>query len=387
MEMKILHTSDWHLGKIFYGRSMIEDQAYFINEIFYQTLIKEKPDLVILAGDIFDRQIAPLEAISLFNEVILKLGDELKIPFVVISGNHDGAGRITLGAELLREKNIYIASSLSDFEHPILIEKKSEKVQIFTLPYFAPAMVRNQKRDETIRGFYESYRVVLEGIKEKFDSNSLHILVAHCHVMGCAISDSEGTLFIGGSEEISASLFEEFDYVALGHLHTAQKAGKNGRYSGSPLSYSFDEKSNQKSMTIFETADRQILLRTIDIDPLHRVRTIRGSFQDVVEMGKRNPSQDYICVCLTDDVPIYMPMEQLRVYFPNIMTLQSEWFFRNKEKDLDKEDLKEHLRIRNMDDKSIFSSFLKDICLLEMKESDSEIFNQIQEILLKEEKI
>ena len=178
--MRILHTSDWHLGKMLFGRSLLEDQTYFVDRVFLPLVEREHPDLILnLAGDVFDRPIAPVEAIQLFDHFIEET-HRLGVPLAVISGNHDGAGRMALGAPLLRENGVAIATKLEDAFQPVLL---SERVHCYLLPYFEPAQVR-QVLGVEVRGFQEAYRAVLDRVREHFVPGACNVLAAHCFVMG-----------------------------------------------------------------------------------------------------------------------------------------------------------------------------------------------------------
>ncbi len=382
--MKILHTSDWHLGKTLCGRLLIEDQEYFIENVFFKAIDNEKPDLIIIAGDIFDRAIAPNEAIAMFNKVILKIGKEYSIPLVIISGNHDSRERMAIGADLLKDNGIYIINSIRDFDKPISFEKDNQRVNIYAIPYFDYNECTPFFKDEKVSSLKDSFRLMIDEIKKTIDKDAFNILVSHCYINGCVSCESESSLYIAQSQEVSASLFEMFDHVALGHLHTAQKAGPNGRYCGAPLSYSFSEKSFQKSMDIINIDDNKKTITPIKIEPLRKVRVIRGRFNDIVEIGKKFPSSDYICAELEDSNPIYMPIDQLRVYFPNIISISADWMKAsldesNKEKD------DNHFIGKKLNEEDIFCRFIKDICQKEVESQDISTFYEILKNVKKEE--
>lgn len=373
MPIKILHTSDWHLGKSIYGHSLIEDQAYFIDNIFFPTLIKEKPNLVIISGDIFDKHIAPISAINLFNSVITKISKDLHIPICIISGNHDSPERMCLASDILRQNGIYIASNISDVYSPVELNFNGENVNIFLLPYFNLQMARSFLKNENISSLEEAYKYIIEALKIKLNKNNFNILVTHTFVTGCTCDKSQTSLQIGGSDEVCSNTFSDFDYVALGHLHSSQKAGNNSKYSGSPLQYSFDEPGKSKSFTLLNIANKNLTIKELEIKPLHKMQTISGMFSDIVELGKNSPSDDYICINLEDDTPIYMPMEQLRVYFKNILTLNTNWINGKKSSDiLQKSDAINRLS----NPEHVFKEFLQQICLTEATEDDIKIFNQ-----------
>lgn len=222
--MKILHTSDWHLGRMIYGRSLLEDQEHFIQKVFLPAVEKFEPDLVILAGDVYDRQIPPVEAIRLFDKTLLSLYQR-GTAVAVLAGNHDSADRLAIGAAMLRQSGVYIAAHLEDLWEPLVLEKDGERVCVYLLPYCEPAEIRQFLGREEIHGFNGCYAALLEELRRRLPADGKNILVCHCFVSGSQISDSESTLYVGGSGEVSPESFAGFDYVALGHLHAPQKAG------------------------------------------------------------------------------------------------------------------------------------------------------------------
>lgn len=369
--MKIFHTSDWHLGKMIYGRSLLPDQEHFIREVFLPAVRSERPDLVIVAGDLFDRQIAPIEAIRLFDNFLCEMS-ALHIPLAMISGNHDGAERIAVGTGLLRLSGIYIGSSISDLSQPAIITAGGETAHVYLLPYCEPAAVRQVLRDEGIKSFQDAYTALLNRIKEQLEPNVINILIAHCFVMGGTVSASESPTFVGGSSEVNPSVFEGFDYVALGHLHGPQRAGKNGRYCGSPLKYSFDEAGQRKSFTILDIHKDHTQITEYSAPPLHDVRVISGLLDDLIAQGKEHPSEDYLYANLTDDAPVYMPMDKLRPYYPNILGLSSQWL--SASGDGTRDDLRDQLKKRKTDDIYVFEQFMSQICGAEVDEADRALF-------------
>ena len=367
--MRILHTSDWHLGKMLFGRSLLEDQTYFVDRVFLPLVEREHPDLILLAGDVFDRPIAPVEAIRLFDHFIEET-HRLGVPLAVISGNHDGADRMALGAPLLRENGVTIATKLEDAFQPVLL---SERVHCYLLPYFEPAQAR-QVLGVDVRGFQEAYRAVLDRVRERFVPGAVNVLAAHCFVMGGETSASESPTFVGGSSEVSPACFEGLSYVALGHLHRAQKAGPNGRYAGSPLKYSFDEAHHRKSVTMVTFEEEQVKSEVIPVEPLRDLRTLSGTMEELLELGKRASSEDYLYVELLDDSPVYMPMDRLRPYFPNLLGINSQWLSRAGAGE--SAELREQLLHHRTDDASIFEAFLKQICGLDPDAADRNLFLQ-----------
>lgn len=372
--MKIFHTSDWHLGKMIYGRSMLPDQEHFVNEVFLPAVRSERPDLVLLAGDIFDRQIAPVEAIRLFDRFVTEMS-ALRVPLALIAGNHDGAERIAIGAGLLRQSGIYIGTSLADAFQPAVVEAGGETVQVHLLPYCEPAAVREYLKDDSLRSFQDAYAALLDRVREQLAPGVFHILLSHCFVMGGALSSSESPTFVGGSSEVNPSVFEGFDYVALGHLHGPQKAGPNGRYSGSPLKYSFDEAGQRKSFTVLNVEGGAAEISEYSRPPLHDLRVLSGEFADLLEAAKAAPSADYLYANLKDRAPVYMPMDQLRPYYPNLLGLSSEWLASAGGAG-ENGGLRDQLMHRKTDDLYIFEQFLDQICGSEADDGDRALFLQ-----------
>lgn len=372
--MKLLHTSDWHLGKMIFGRSLLQDQEAFIKQIFLPIVKAEKPDCILLAGDIFDRQIAPVEAICLFDYTIAEI-HKLQIPLAVIAGNHDGADRIAIGTQLLRQSGIIIATHLEDAFTPVSIQSGNEKADIYLLPYCEPAMVRQFLHNDDIHGFHEAHCAMLDEIRKTFRPDVLHILMSHCFVAGGQISESESPVYVGGSGEIDPSAFDGFDYVALGHLHAPQRAGDHGRYSGSPLKYSFDEEHQRKSITILHIEKDDCQLKELPIKPLHDMRTISGTMEELLAKGKQQPNEDYLFIRVTDKVPVYMPTEQLRPYYPNLLAVNCDWL-NPVNADGENTDLREQLLHRKVDETAVFDQFMKQICGTETDENDRALFIQ-----------
>jgi exonuclease SbcD len=367
--MKMLHTSDWHLGRMIYGRSLLPDQEHFIHEVFFPAVRSERPDFVVIAGDIFDRSIAPAQAIRLFDSVIAGMS-ELGIPLFVITGNHDGADRIAVGTGLLKKQGIHIACRIEDVLSPVILQKGDEKICVYSLPYFDPAGARDALGREEIRGFSDAYAAVLEPVRASLDPGCVNILISHCFVKGGQVSDSESPLYIGGSGEIDASLFAGFDYVALGHLHAPQKAGPNGRYSGSPLTYSCDEERQRKSMSVVEFTGHDFIVRELPVPPLHAMRTLSGTINELLAEGQQQKSDDFIFMRLLDEHPVYMPVEQLRPYYPNLLGLSTEWM-RAVSDNGDGID-----PARRTDDAYIFEQFMQQVCGTQADDADRAIFRK-----------
>lgn len=377
--MKIFHTADWHLGRMLYGRSLLEEQAYFLRRTLLPRMEEEKPDLVIVAGDIYDRQIAPVEAITLFDHFLAEAA-AIGVPVAVIAGNHDGAERMALGKDLLRRSGVYIATCLEDAAKPLLLEKDGERVQVFLLPYLDGSAVRDYFGDNSLRGESACMHRAVEMLRESFEENTTKILVSHCFVAGSQTSDSESGLWVGGSAAVSADLWADFDYVALGHLHRAQQAGPNGRYAGSPLKYSVDEQHHKKSFTVLEIRGGKLEARLEPVVPLHDVRRISGLFAQLTEQGEESPCADYVEIELLDPNPVLLAAERLRAFYPNLLAVTNRWVAENALSAPQDER-------RNRDSRTIFQSFLSDICQIEPSDDDRVWFDSLWKTLGTEEDI
>ncbi|MGI6269185.1 MAG: exonuclease SbcCD subunit D [Candidatus Howiella sp.] len=365
--MKLIHTSDWHLGRIIYGRSLIEDQRYFAEHFFLNLLEAERPDAVILAGDLFDRQIAPVEALRLFDALVTEICGNRRIPVIAVSGNHDGADRLGLGGALLGKAGLHITSRLDPYAPPVVLPGRPE-VHIYTLPYFDPAMARDCLKDEELRGFPAAYAAVLEILRARLDSNAFNILVAHCFVAGAETSESESPLFIGGSGEVPGSLFNGFDYVALGHLHRAQTLGERIRYSGSPLKYSFDEEHHKKSVTVLEVGDT-VTIRPIPVVPLRDMRTLSGPVEALEEAACADAHKnDYISAELTG-LPVYEPMHRLRRVYPNTLSVRNGSFAAAAGDE-------ERAALRQSEPQTVFAEFMRQMCGCEAEAADLAVFSE-----------
>lgn len=366
--MRIIHTSDWHLGRIIFGRSMLDDQRSFVNDFFLPLCEKEKPDAVILAGDIFDRQFAPVEAVRLFDEFLSHLCIDMNIPLVALAGNHDAADRIAVGGALLRKAGATITTKLDPFQAPLSIGN----VDIYSFPYIEPALMQEVMKDESLRSFSDGYKAVLSSLREDLDKNKINILCGHCFVVGAVTSESESPSFVGGSGEVSSDVFAGFDYVALGHLHRPQTIA-NTRYSGSPIQYSFDEEKHNKSITILDINDR-IDVREVPVVSKRNMRTVCGTIDEIRVLSETDENRDDYIRAILKGVPIFEPMQALRDCYSNTLTMCYEQNIGSG--DGGRDELRR--KLERQDDLSVFSEFLRQMCGEEMTEEDKQVFLEAQ---------
>ncbi|MBD5128742.1 MAG: exonuclease SbcCD subunit D [Ruminococcaceae bacterium] len=318
--MKLFHLSDLHLGKRIHERSLLKDQEDILNRMIEAAAV-EKPDAVMIAGDVYDRSVPSEEAVALFDELLFRLS-ELDISVLVISGNHDSAERLGFGGRIMERSGVFISPEFNSANYkrilqPVVLNDEFGEVNFYMLPYITPAAVRAARGGE-ISGWNEMAERVFADMD--IDASKRNILIAHQFVTGASSCDSE-RVSVGGADNIDAYVFEAFDYVALGHIHGKQHIGRETlRYCGTPLKYSFSEVSHHKSITVVEVGEKgSVSISEIPLDkPLHDWREIKGKFSDITEQS----SEDFVKVVLTDEEEIYNAIGKLREYFPNIMSLE-----------------------------------------------------------------
>ncbi len=320
--MKLFHLSDLHIGKRVNEFSMIEDQKYILDRIL-DLADEEKPDGIILAGDIYDKQIPSAEAVQVFDAFITKLAEK-KLPVFIISGNHDSAERLAFGGRLLSSREIYLSPVYDGTVTKIPLKDQYGTVWIHLLPFIRPSIVRHVFEDEadSVTDVQSAVQMVIRHME--IDPADRNVLVAHQFVTGASQCESED-IQVGGLDNIDAAVFDLFDYTALGHIHSPQNVG-NGtvRYCGTPLKYSFSEADQEKSVTVVELEEKgNVKTRLLLLRPLRDMRKIRGTY---LELTARSFYQDmncsdYIQVTLTDEDDVPDGLQKLRVIYPNIMQL------------------------------------------------------------------
>lgn len=314
--MKIIHTSDWHLGISLHNAPLAEEQRYFI-DCLINVVKEQKADAVIIAGDVFDHSVSSAEAITLYNYAVTKLCNELGVPVVIAAGNHDGAARLASCNELLKKAGLYIYGKLSSEIKSVEIGNLS----IYPIPYFNADEVKALYPEEKISSYADAMETVLKNIKQNFKKGNNNILMCHCFVSGSVLSESDRTAQVGGSSAVPSEIFDGFDYVAMGHLHKAQDRGYNIRYSGSPIKYSFSEASHSKTITILNIEDG-ISYEELEIVPLRETRVIRGTFDEILEYANLDTKRDdYIKIEITDKYAGMEAVELFRTYYPNLLNI------------------------------------------------------------------
>ena len=318
--MKLIHLSDLHIGKRVNEVSMIEDQEYILHQIL-RIIKDEKADAVLLCGDIYDKSIPSAEAVTLFDDFLNRLA-LLQVTVLAISGNHDSPERLAFGNRLMEGAGIHISPVYDGSISPLQLTDAQGAVNFWLLPFIKPAHVKRYFPDEAIESYTDACRVAVAHMG--VDTRARNVLLTHQFVTGAVTCESE-ELSVGGSDNVDASVFEGFDYVALGHIHGPQNVGSNKiRYCGTPLKYSFSEAGHYKSVTVVELGEKGDLeLHTAALTPLHDMRVIRGSFGEVTSKSfyEGTATDDYLQVILTDEEDVPEAIGKLRVIYPNIMKL------------------------------------------------------------------
>lgn len=321
--MKLFHLSDLHIGKRVNEFSMIEDQKYILTQILYAA-DQEKPDGILISGDVYDRTIPTAEAVQVFDAFLTRLSEQ-KIPVFIISGNHDSAERLAFGSSLMGKSGIYFSKVYDGTVEKIPMQDAHGTVWIYLLPFLRPSTIRHAlpERAEEVQSVADAVRIALE--QTKIDEKERNVLLAHQFVTGAKRCDAE-ELQVGDVDQIPAELFASFDYVALGHIHSPQKVGRETvRYCGAPLKYSFSEAVQEKSITVVELKEKGCVdLRTIPLKPLHDLRKIRGTYLEVTAKSfyENRDCEDYLQVTLTDEEDVPDGMAKLRTIYPNLMRLE-----------------------------------------------------------------
>ena len=319
--MKLIHLSDLHLGKRVNEFPMNEDQKTILKKII-TVIDDEKPDGVIIAGDVYDKSVPSAEAVELFDDFLVRLSKR-SLPTFIISGNHDSPERLAFGNRLMDASGIHISRVYDGSIQKFRLTDAFGAVDIWLLPFIKPIHVRRWYPEGTIESYTDAVRVALSGIE--FDPDSRNVLITHQFVTGAARSESE-EISVGGSDNVDASVFDGFDYVALGHLHAPQNVGgERIRYCGTPLKYSFSEAAHQKSVSVVELAEKgDLTVRTIPLIPMHDMVELRGTYDELTAKSYyENTSyrEDYVHITLTDEEDIPDAVSKLRVIYRNLMKL------------------------------------------------------------------
>lgn len=411
--MRFLHTADWHLGRIFYGQYLTDEQAHVLENQFFSILKDEKIDGILLAGDVFDRAVPPIEAIELWDSIITRLAMDYKVPLFVVSGNHDGAERLEVGRSMLSQSGIHIWGSPHHALQPFEFEGSDGKIAICPMPFSEPRRIGDalglgttasktvdiDMTEDSLFSYVETneqepvslnlhnydqmYQAWSDYLYKQVPKGMRSIAISHAFVMGGDVGGSERTLSIGGSEQVSPQVFKDFHYTALGHLHGPQRMGADYiRYSGSPLKYSFDEHTQKKSFTIIDMDTKgQVDISTIPVEAKRDVVILEGYFEDLLNNKELQAKHkdDYVQARLLDTMPIMDGMAKLRQVYHRCMTIDLVGRVATPMADMDEAVFKE------LNERELFNQFAETVWKEPLTEREQQYINSVWDRILKED--
>jgi len=411
--MRFLHTADWHLGRIFYGQYLTDDQAHVLEHQFFTILKEEKIDGILLAGDVFDRAVPPIEAIELWDSIITRLAMDYKVPLFVVSGNHDGAERLEVGRSMLGQSGIHIWGSPHHALQPFEFEGFDGRVAICPMPFSEPRRIGDalglsssesksvdtDMTDDTLFSYVDDkdqeavalnlhnydqmYQAWSDYLYKQVPKQMRSIAISHAFVMGGEVGGSERTLSVGGSEQVSPHVFKNFHYTALGHLHGPQRMGADHiRYSGSPLKYSFDEHGQKKSFTIIDMdTTGKVDISTIPVEAKRDVVILEGYFEDLLNNTalQTKHKDDYVQARLLDTMPIMDGMAKLRQVYHRCMTIELAGRIAIPVVDMGDAVFKE------LNERELFNQFAETVWKNPLTEREQQYINSVWDRILKED--
>lgn len=384
--MKFIHTADWHLGKLVQGLYMTEDQRYVLDQLT-NVIEKEKPDAVIIAGDLYDRAVPPTEAVELLDEWMEHVVLKLKTPLLAISGNHDSPDRLNFGTRLMEQQGMHLAGQLKADRAPVKLKDEFGEVHIHLIPFADPAQVRLIYEDDSVKSYDDAMRVITQRIEQTMDKQARHIAVGHAFVTPYGqsqsnTSDSERPLAIGGAEYVSAEHFKLFHYTALGHLHQAHYVqAETIRYAGSPLKYSISEEKHRKGFYIIDMdGEGNCQIERRELLPKRDMRSVTVPVQELEQLER---SEDYMFVTLLSDNPILFPMEKVRAVFPNAMHVERRNLTETKAVSFDGINKE---KVERKDPIQLFAAFYDEVKGIPLSEKKRERFEAVFHAVIGEER-
>lgn len=386
--MRFLHTADWHLGRLLHGVALLEDQAHVLEQVL-GVAQQERPDFLLIAGDVYDRAVPSAEAVELLSTTLERLALDLKLPTLVIAGNHDCPQRLGFGTRLLAQSGVRVAGNLTAAccDEPFtLTTANGEQADIFLLPYAEPAVCRARLEDPAVRCHDSAMGALTSRMRRQAAASGepgrRRVLVGHAYVDGSEATDSERPLSVGGAGTVSAAHFAGFDYVALGHLHRPQRVGEVARYAGSLLKYSFSEARDRKSVTMVEmpAGGGPTHCWDIPLSPRREVSTLTGTFQELCAQAADDPRREhYLSVDLLDDVMVLDAKGRLEEHYPHILHLDRRILRRAAEGGADGATAGSELR--RIGPESVFAAFYRDVRGSELTAEQARAFRETMSAL------
>lgn len=376
--MKFLHLADLHLGKILQEQSLIEDQEYMLSQII-EIIEKENIDAVLISGDVYDRSVPPAEAVNLLDCFLKTLIKEIKIKVFMIAGNHDSKDRLAFGSKIFEDEGLYIESKYNGDLRKVELQDEYGKLNIYMLPFVKPIEVKQFFEDDLENNYNTAINKIIS--KEKINVKERNIILVHQFVTAGMVeperTESE-VLSLGGIENVDVSNFNDFDYVAIGHVHRPQKIGRDtARYAGTMLKYSFSEINHNKTIPIIELKDKgDININLVQLNPLRDMREIKGPIEELIkqenyECGNTN---DYIKAVITNEEPVYDAIGQIRRIYPNTLKLEirnSKTISNVEEQNINLENVKKKTELE------LFADFYKAQNNADLDEKRTEIIKNI----------
>ncbi|MDQ1003238.1 exonuclease SbcD [Neobacillus niacini] len=380
--MKFIHTADWHLGKLVHGVYMTENQREALNQ-FIEIVAEEKPDAVVIAGDLYDRSVPPTDAVDLLDEILFKINVELSTPVVAIAGNHDSAERLSFGSSWYKHSQFYLSGKLTKSFKPVQVNG----VNFYLVPFAEPGVVRQLLEDDSIHSHQDAMKALIGKMEEHLNPNEPNVLVGHAFVLGGQTSDSERVLSVGGSGCVGAELFEPFSYTALGHLHSPDAIKHDKvKYSGSLLKYSFSEAKQNKSISIIEMDEKgNFSHRYRSLNPTHDMRELEGHLEELLDpfFYEKQRLHDYLKITLLDEGALLDPINKLRQVYPNVLHLERKIDITDMKK-------KQSFNITRNEKKSeldLFEQFYTEMTTSEFSSDKKEVMADVIEKVLREEAV
>ena len=385
--MKILHLADLHIGKIVLEQSLLEDQVYMLEQIV-KKVEEEKIELVLISGDIYDRSVPPADSVSVLNNFLKVLVKDLKVKVCMIAGNHDSKERLNFGKEIFADDGLHICAIYDGKLEKQELEDEYGKLNIYMLPYIKPVEIKQYfDKNEEITSYHDAVKKVIE--KENIKEDERNIILSHQFVTAGNVepekSDSE-TLILGGTENVDVSVYDKFDYVALGHIHGPQRIGRDtARYSGTMLKYSFSEVNQNKCLTILDFKEKGNLEidTSITIKSLRDMRVIKGPIEELTnkDVYSKTNREDYIRAIITNEEQVYDAIGQIKKIYPNTLRLDIENSKSEIQQTLQISDLDD---IKKKDEVELFNEFYQYQNNQELNESQLDIMKQVVKEVKKE---
>jgi len=380
--MRLIHTADWHLGRVFHGMHLTEDQAYVLDQLV-ELAREAEAEAILLSGDVYDRAVPGTDAVNLLDDVLSRLVLGLEIPVVLIAGNHDSPDRLEFGARLMSSQGLHVMGAPASEPRKAVLRDRHGPLHVYGLPYAEPALVRERSGIRQPLDHDSAMALQTRRVREDIPEGTRSILLAHAFVTGGEESESERPLVVGGAGTVDAKHFSGIHYVALGHLHRPQSAGDPRiQYAGSLLKYSFSEAAHTKSVNLVEIDGQgECRIERIPLTPRRDVRRVEGLLRELCDQtGSRDGKEDYLLATLLDREPVLDAIGKLREAFPNVLHIERPHLIPSGDVRGVGRDHK------SMSELDLFSAFFTQVTGEDLEEEEIRLFSTIVEALLQQER-